>query len=375
MPRSSKALCQVEIMGRVSSLSSIDTGTPLLLASTILNGSHVFSLSEEPCEPRSSAPTGISATQVETFSSPLVEDTPFLSSCWIPNGGNVFALGSSNGEVVAVCRKPRNRIGSCVVTGCHIQEKSFSSRILSLRAIQHRQAATLACQAGGASIVDLSRMCCTTSFADVAPRAVGALSVDSNVVAMANYDGKVLLFDVRTGTHLSTTKGKADCVISVPDQICSFSMCDETGAVCAGTASGRVFVLRCCHTSSVRERAFAIGHERRSPIRALAVKQHTVVTGDIAGRVAILDMGDNPSPTEYWTPKELFTHYKREREPSCVNIADEASSTFMPSSISSPTSPNWNNAEVTAVGICGRRVWGAFCVHGTDHSYLAGLPL
>lgn len=379
MTNSSKSLCNIEVMGRVSSLSSIERDSPRLLASTILNGSHIFSLPESLYASCAVAPTTISSIKVETFSSEVLQDTPFLSSCWCPGGADdIFVLGSSCGDVVAFSIKHRMRTGSSLLMERppHVKTAlSSSNAIRSLHRIQKHETAVLACRDIGATVLDVSHMSCVSSFPNVVPRAIGALSVDSNVVAIANYDGKVLLFDARSRTHSLKIEGKPECIISLPDQICSFAMCEETGAVCAGTVSGRIFVLRCFDSSSVRECAFAVGHNKRSPIRALTVSRNKIVAGDIAGRVTVLDRGDNPCPTVYWTLKDLFIPPKRHGTLPGARKADPGPSVFLSSTKSGSASPNWDNAEVTAVAICGKTAWGAFCVHGTDHSYLAALPL
>lgn len=376
MPNSSRTIGSAEILGRVCALST-SRDAPLLLASTVANGCHVFSLSDSIYSSPSLSSAHMSNEKVETFSSEVVGKIPFLSSCW-NRDDETFVLGSSQGEVVVVSRKKRKRIGSCVLTEDIQAEKSFfssSNGIRSLHSVQHHQSAVIACRDVGANVIDTSRMCSIASFTSIVPRAIGAQALDPNTVAVANYDGKVLLFDIRNSVHSLGVDSKPDCIISVPDQICSFSMCEESGSVCAGTVSGRVFVLRCTNNSSVRECAFAIGNQKRSPIRALVVEKNKVVAGDIAGRVALLDLGDRPDPTVYWTPEQLYTPHDGKASALCVSSSEKSFCSFHSTSSPHFLSQNWSNAEVTGVAICGKTVWAAFCVHGADHCCLATLAL
>eukprot|EP00796_Vickermania_ingenoplastis_P005977 gene5977-4286_t len=328
-----QTVCKIEVLGRVAALSHSQDANSIL-ASTVLNGCHIFNLNDEFYGTKISA--GIGSGDVESYPFELFGKKPFLSSCFL-NSGKDFVMGSATGDVVAVSRTSRQLLRSFV--------KEDKSAIRSLHCMTNKPSCFLLCTDAGAEIIDVSEGL-LASFDSPTPRCVGALCVDTNSVAVANYDGKVLVFDVRN------TK-RPESILSVPDQICSFSMCTEQGTVCCGTVGGRIFTLRCGKDSVTREEAFATG-KTRSPIRALAVHRTTVTAGDVSGRLSVLDISDVPNPTTYWTPKRLFSSGR--------------------TAVQDQLTPNWDNAEVTATTITGGAAWASFAVHGMDQSYIVAVP-
>lgn len=331
-PDSKVSVSKVEVLGRVSSLSFCAKNNSILCG-TILNGTHVFHLSSDTRS--TGATTNISSRQIETFSTDVTGSQPCLSSCFLNDSARIV-LGSSEGDLVVLDRSAHKK--------CNQYSLGETVSVRSVAAVPTYPNAVLASVDTGAQLIDTETAACLASFPSPVARTVGALVIDSFTYAVANYDGKVLLFDARNGSV-------PQCILSIPDQICSFNMCPGTGTVCAGTAGGRVFRLRCGVNDVSREEAFATG-TTRSPIRSLAVSHQTVAAGDVAGRLSIIDLSDAGNPTMSWSSQDV-----------CGGGHDEGPS-------DSQRALNHSNTETTATTFSNGALWTSFSAHGSECSHL-----
>lgn len=284
MAESDEFTCRFEVQGRISSMTHSDTSNACLV-STIMNGSHIFSLGS------SSDASAQHVTRVESFPHHVIGGDPIVSSSFL-SGDSCLAVGSSLGSIAVVSRESRS------VVRCYTFQDE--APVLSLKEVPHEPSLLLSASPIGVQVIDVERAAVQLSFTIPKPRVVGAVAVSRNSFAVANYDGKVMLYDTRCGTEPVT-------VLAVPDQITSIAASPDSGAVVAGTVGGRVFVMRCL-VSRVREEAFGTG-KTRSPVRCVAVQQGRLSAGDISAKLTLIDARDCPGPTTYWTADSLLPQH------------------------------------------------------------------
>lgn len=349
MSAQSDSVFKMEVQGRVSSLVGSHSSRSMLVT-TMLNGCHTFRFKNSD---DGSTFNGFSESQIETFPAETVGSQPFLCSCLSEDGSRIF-LGSSTGEVTAIIRSNPAGIGCAGRSGVYKHEEPLPVR--SLHAFPSTDLSVLLCTDSGTAVIDVEAGERTWSCANIAPRGIGAVPLGEKAIAVANYDGKVLLFD----TRCSSTQPY--CILSVPDQITAVAV-GENSAVYAGTVGGRVFRLRCIDTQPpIRDEALATGLTR-SPLRSLAVQGDVVAAGDVSGKLAIIDCSEKPNPTVYWRADQLFESTSAVSEAEAEGAVDVNAL------------QNWNNSEVTATCIQGGLIWASFCAHGSEHSDIIGIPL
>ncbi|EKF37799.1 hypothetical protein MOQ_001998 [Trypanosoma cruzi marinkellei] len=283
MAENDGTICRFEVQGRISSMAYGDA-TNACLVSTIMNGTHIFNM-DSSC----GAPTRYVA-QLESFPHHIIGGDPIISSCFLSSDSSL-AVGSSVGGIVVVSRSSRS-----VVRCYNFQDEA---PVLSLKEVPHEPSLLLSASPVGVQAIDVERSAVRLSLAVPKPRVVGAVAITKNSFAVANYDGKVMLYDVRCGIDPVT-------VLAVPDQITSIAVSPDSRALVAGTVGGRVFVMRCM-VSKLREEAFGTG-KTRSPVRCVAMHHGRIAAGDISAKITLLDSGDCPAPTMYWTANSLLPH-------------------------------------------------------------------
>ncbi|RNF04196.1 uncharacterized protein Tco025E_08007 [Trypanosoma conorhini] len=275
--------CRFEVQGRISSMTYSDASNACLV-STIMNGTHIFNMDDcRGLSPRYAA-------RLESFPHHIVGGDPIISSCFL-SSDSCLAVGSSVGGIVVVSRQSRS------VVRCYTFQDE--APVLSLKEVPQEPSLLLSASPVGVQVIDVERAAVRLSLTIPKPRVVGAVAATRNTLAVANYDGKVLLYDVRCGSDPLT-------VLAVPDQVTSIAMSPDSSAVVAGTVGGRVFVMRCL-MSNVREEAFGTG-KTRFPIRCVAMHHGRIAAGDISAKITLLDSGERPAPTTYWTAQSLLPH-------------------------------------------------------------------
>ncbi|KAG5498745.1 hypothetical protein JKF63_03038 [Porcisia hertigi] len=326
-----KTACRLEVVGKVSSIR-YDCATSSCLVSTILNGTHVFNLDDDFYG--ANLASGLSARSVESYPCDTVSREPLMSSCFM-SAGRLFAVGSSSGTVTAVSRCSR------ALTSCYSTPGSFPIRALS--EIPGQPNCLLTCTEQGAAVLDVERSDLRDALENPAPgRAVAAVPLQPHTFVVANYDGKVLLYDTRYRNSPSS-------VLSLPDQITCLAASLETLEVCVGTVGGRVFTLRCTEGPQ-REQAFGMSN-RRSPVRCVAIDRSRIAAGDLAGRLALIDTADVPDPTVYWSAERLL---RLPRQSRGVDALDKPVS-------NTDTAAVFAGIEVTAVALAQGTTWMSFC--------------
>ncbi|RNE98475.1 hypothetical protein TraAM80_08745 [Trypanosoma rangeli] len=275
--------CRFEVQGRISSMTYSDASNACLV-STIMNGTHIFNMGDS---------SGVSpqfAARLESFPHNIVGGDPIISSCFL-SSDSCLAVGSSVGGIAVVSRQSRS------VVKCYTFQDE--APVLSLKEVPQEPSLLLSASPVGVQVIDVERAAVRLSLAILKPRVIGAVATSRNNFAVANYDGKVMLYDVRCGCDPVT-------VLAVPDQITSITVSPDSSALVAGTVGGRVFVMRCL-VSKVREEAFGTG-KTRSPIRCVAMHHGCIAAGDNSAKITLLDSGDCPAATTYWTPQSLLPH-------------------------------------------------------------------
>ncbi|EPY25745.1 hypothetical protein STCU_04029 [Strigomonas culicis] len=324
-----------EVSDRVSSLA-YSTVSRCCLATTLGSGAFMFDLNRDIHE----------TEQVVTYAPSIFDFDPLVSSCFLGMKHQYIAVGSYNGGV-SVLSKQSKENKAFYSTG-------YTCAVHSLQPVPHNETNVLVCTKYGAEVVDMDTNQSVVALEDPAPRAIGAVSLSPTAFAVANYDGSVLLYDSRTGSEAVT-------VLSVPDQLMSLAVCEDTREVCVGTVAGRVFTLRCVH-SELREQAFATG-KVRSPVTAACIRAGKIVVGDLAGRVSIIDTTPKGAATRYWTAESLLVSHEsvalRERSPQQPHAARPAV-----------------DAEVTALSLAEDSVWVSFSTnHPEMTSHVIPLPV
>ncbi|KEG07553.1 hypothetical protein DQ04_09461030, partial [Trypanosoma grayi] len=230
-----RTICRFEVQGCVSSMAYSDASSACLV-STIMNGTHIFSMdgADDSSERY--------AARVESFPHHIVGGDPIVSACFL-SSGTCLATGSAMGGITVVSRQSRG------VLRCYTFQDG--APVLSLREVPQQPSLLLSSSPGSVQLIDVEHAAVRLDLMVPKPRIVGAVAVTGDTFAVANYDGKVLLYDARRGCEPVT-------VLSVPDQITSVAAAPDTGAVAAGTVGGRVFVMRCT-PGKVREEAFGTG--------------------------------------------------------------------------------------------------------------------
>lgn len=336
-----KTACRLEVLGKASSMS-YSAETQACLVTTILNGVHVFHTNNQFYG--ANLATGLSASDVESYPVSKCGEDPLLSCCFL-GSGEYIALGAITGTISVLSRRSHD------LTGCYTLQES--APVSSLSAVPQRPSCTLVCTQSGADVVDVERSALVFSLGNPAPRAVSAVALSSTTFAMANYDGKVLLYDSRRGAAPTT-------ILSIPDQITTLAVCPQTAQTCVGTVGGRVLTLRCVE-SAVREQAFGTG-KRRSPIRALSICRGRIAAGDLSGRLALIDTADVPDPTVYWTPETLLSGVRQ-------------GSTALGPSTAPPNGANvFADAEVSATALSEGVAWAAFTSPEASTTQVVALP-
>ncbi|KAL7702798.1 hypothetical protein N2W54_002476 [Lotmaria passim] len=338
----SKTACRFEVLGKVSSIH-YDSTTSSCLVSTILNGTHIFNLDDDFYG--ANLAVGLSASSVESYPYHAIGEAPLLSSTFC-NTGQLFAVGSSSGTVTVVSRRSR------VLTSCYTNPDCFPIR--SLHEVVGEPGCLLTCTERGADIVDVERSQLRVTLQNPAPgRAVFAIPLHPHTFVVANYDGKVLLYDTRYRHSPST-------LLSLPDQITCLSVAADTAEVCAGTVGGRVFTLRCTEGPQ-REQAFGMS-TRRSPVRCVSMARGRIAAGDLAGRLALIDTADVPDPTVYWSAETLLRAPRQSRADPLGDDDNAASASAVPES------------EVTAVALAQGTAWVSFCSPKSSASQIVVIP-
>ncbi|CAJ1032036.1 hypothetical protein Q4I30_006033 [Leishmania utingensis] len=339
-----KTACRLEVMGKVSSIH-YDCVTSSCLVSTILNGTHIFNLDDTFYGANLAA--GVSASSVESYPYHTMGEEPLMASCFF-NTGQLFAVGSSSGSVTVVSRRSR------ALTSCYATPDSLPIRALS--EIPTESNCLLMCTEQGAAIIDVERSQPRVSLANPAPgRAVAAVPLQRQTFVVANYDGKVLLYDTRYRSSPSS-------VLSLPDQITCLAASPDTSEVCVGTVGGRVFTLRCIEGAQ-REQAFGMS-KKRSPVRCVAMDRGRIAAGDLAGRLALIDTADVPDPTVYWSaetllrlPRQIYRAGALDRH---IDTASAAAA--------------FTNTEVTAAALAQGTAWMSFCSSKNAVSQVVAIP-
>lgn len=347
----SKTACRVEVLGKVSSMH-YDHTTSSCLVSTVLNGTHVFNLDDDFYGANLS--TGVSARSVETYPYHAIGDAPLLSSTFF-NAGVLFAVGSSSGTVTVVSRRSRAITASYAAPDC--------LPMRSLHAVAEQPDCLLTCSERGADLIDVERSQLLASLQNpAAGRAVAAVPLAPYTFAVANYDGKVLLYDTRQ-SH------QAASVLTVPDQITCLNVAADTAQVCVGTVSGRVMTLRCA-LGSHKEHAFGLGM-KRAPVRCIAMEGGCIAAGDLAGRLAIVDTADVPNPTVYWTAEALL----RAPRYSVVDpFESSAVATGAEAAAAAAAAYAVAESEVTATAFAQGTAWMSFCSPKSNASHIVAVP-
>lgn len=358
-----KAACRMEVLGKVASLS-LDPRARCCLATTILNGAHVFHTDEDSCE--GSLYAGMSASRVESYPYNVFGKEPLLCGCFVGDGQSI-CVGSAGGSVMTVSRRSRCITGSFLFSAGNrergqIGEDSGDVRRLPVRGLaampDQASSAVLACTEETTAVVDVERSVMLYCLVNPVPRAVGAVPLSPSTFVTANYDGKALLYDVRESLEPAV-------VLSVPDQVSCIACCPDTAQVCVGTVAGRVFTMRCTE-SAMREQAFGTG-KRRSPIRSVAVFHQRIVAGDISGKLTILDASDTSRRTRYWTADDLLGRGTNEED------ADGVGSTN-PHTDGGGAVPASKQSEVASVALAKGFVWAAFSSPDSLYSHAVALP-
>lgn len=284
---SSNLACRMDVLGKVAGMSYC-SHTNSCLAATILNGAHVFNLEGKPSV--GALPSAfLSARSVESYPYTILGEEPLLSSCFLGDG-ELFALGAATGTVTVVSRHSR------AMTGSYSTQAAVPIR--GLAPVPQQSAALLVCSEAGAEVIDVNKSALLFALEDPMPRAIAAVALSPSQYAVANYDGKCLLYDTRASFSAHT-------VLSVPDQITSLTACPLTSRLAVGTVAGRVFTLRGVE-GAAREQAFATGRQR-APICSLSILGNQIAAGDIAGRLSLIDATPvRPGATMYWTPDRLL---------------------------------------------------------------------
>ncbi|KPI82944.1 hypothetical protein ABL78_8039 [Leptomonas seymouri] len=343
----SKTACRLEVQGKVSSIH-YDGATASCLVSTILNGTHLFNLDDDFYGANLSV--GLSASCVESYPYHAIGEAPLLSSSFF-NAGQLFAVGSSSGTVTVVSRRSR------AMTSCYSTPDCLPIR--SVHEVVGQPNCLLTCTERGAEVIDVERSQLRTTLGNPAPgRAVAAIPLRPYTFVVANYDGKVLLYDTRYRNTPSS-------VLSIPDQITCISATADTAEVCVGTVGGRVFSLRCTEGPQ-REQAFGLS-TKRSPVRCVSMDHRRIAAGDLAGRLALIDTSDVPDPTVYWSAEALLRAPRQSHASVCDNRDDgEAASTS--------ASAAFAESEVTAVALAQGTAWMSFCSPKSSVSQIVAIP-
>ncbi|KAG8342084.1 hypothetical protein ERJ75_000728500 [Trypanosoma vivax] len=327
-----------EVQGLVSSMAH-GSSSPVCLVSTIMNGAHIFS-------PEGLADTCVTTSQsticVESFPHNIIGEDPVISSRFVL-GDSCFAVGSAVGSIAVVSRQSRS------VVRCYTFQDGAG--VLSLGEVPGEPSLLVSCSQAGVQVVDMEQAALRLTLSVPKARVVGSVAVSSSIVVVANYDGKVMLYDMRKGSEPVV-------VLVVPDQITSVSPSTHLGAVAVGTVSGRVFILR-CSAGSVREEAFAIGKER-APIRSLSVYEKQIAAGDICGKLTLLDCNESPSPTRQWSAQMLLPPLASQ-PPFSAAAAQETGDNSL-----------WS---VSGVALQKDILWAALSSTGSTSSHVVVLPL
>lgn len=324
--KDSGVIFRFEVQGRVSSMTYSEAGNAYLV-STIMNGTHILNMDN-------SASTR-HATDVETFPHSIIGGDPVISSSFL-SSDSYIAVGSSVGSIAIVSRSLLS------VVKCYTFPDE--APVLSLKEVPHEPSLLLSALPNAVQVIDVERATVRMSLNILKPRVVGTVAVTRNSLAVANYDGKVLLYDARCGCDPTT-------ILAVPDQITSVAVSQSSGALVAGTVGGRVFVMRCM-MNKVREEAFGTG-KTRAPIRCVAVANGRIAAGDVSAKLTLIDSGDNPGPTMYWEGRSFLPQHTA-----------VASPTSMPST--------WT---VSAVSLRRDTLWSALTSPDSPVSHVVALPI
>ncbi|ORC90827.1 uncharacterized protein TM35_000072510 [Trypanosoma theileri] len=277
--------CRFEVQGRISNMAHSDI-TNDCLVSTMMNGTHIFKKDDSNYEPSTR-----SSIHLESFPHHIIGGDPVISSCFL-SADSCIAIGTGMGSIAVISRHSRT------VVRCYTFQEE--TPVLSLKEVPQEPSLLLSSSPSSAEVIDIERAAVRLSFLTPKPRVIGAVAVNNNTFAVANYDGKVMLYDARRGREPVT-------ILAVPDQITSISASLDSAAVAAGTVGGRVFVMR-CSTSNVREEAFGTG-KVRVPIRSVSMYHGRIAAGDVSGKLTIIDTGEHPQPTKYWTAQSLLPQH------------------------------------------------------------------
>ncbi|KAH9579984.1 hypothetical protein LSM04_005526 [Trypanosoma melophagium] len=277
--------CRFEVQGRISNMTHSDT-TNSCLVSTMMNGTHIFNMSGSHYETSTRC-----STHLESFPHHIIGGDPVISSCFL-SADSCMAIGTAMGSIAVISRQSR------MVVRCYTFQEE--TPVLSLKEVPQEPSLLLSSSPSSAEVIDIERAVVRLSFVTPKPRVIGAVAVNNNSFAVANYDGKVMLYDARSGTEPVT-------VLAIPDQITSISASLDSAAVAVGTVGGRVFVMR-CSTSNVREEAFGTG-KIRAPIRCVSMCHGRITAGDMSGKLTIIDTDERPQPTRYWTAQYLLPQH------------------------------------------------------------------
>ncbi|KAK7199172.1 hypothetical protein NESM_000887100 [Novymonas esmeraldas] len=342
----SKTACRLEVLGKVSSIQ-YDGATSSCLVSTILNGTHVFNLDDDFYGANLAA--GLSASSVESYPYHSMGEEPLMSACFF-NAGQLFAVGSSSGSVTVVSRRSR------ALTSCYATPDSLPIR--SIREVPCQPNHLLSCTEQGAAVIDVERSQLRATLENpAAGRAVAAVPLQPHTFVVANYDGKVLLYDTRC-------RSSPTSVLSLPDQITCLAASLDTAEVCVGTVGGRVFTLRCTEGPQ-REQAFGMS-TKRSPVRCVAMDRGRIAAGDLSGRLALLDTADVPDPTVYWSAETLLRIPRRSCHADALDTHGADAAGAAP--------PSFTEAEVTAVSLAQGTAWMSFCTASSSASQVVAIP-
>jgi hypothetical protein len=338
-----KTACRLEVLGKVSSIH-YDCATASCLVSTILNGAHVFNLDDDFYG--ANLAVGLSASSVESYPYDAIGEAPLLSSSFL-SAGQLFAVGASSGTITVLSRRSRG------MTSCYASPDCLPIR--SVHEVVGQPNCLLSCTERGAELIDVERCQLRTTLENPAPgRAVAASPLHPHTFVVANYDGKVLLYDTRYRNTPSS-------VLSLPDQITCLSAAVDTAEVCVGTVGGRVFTLRCAEGPQ-REQAFGMS-TKRSPVRCVSMDRGRIAAGDLAGRLALIDTADVPDPTVYWSAETLLRAPRHSR----VDLFDAHGN-------AESNVATLADAEVTAVALAQGTAWVSFCSPRSRSSQVVAIP-
>lgn len=343
----SKTACRLEVLGKVSAIH-YDCTTASCLVSTILNGTHIFNLDDDFYG--ANLAVGLSASSVESYPYHAIGEAPLLSSTFF-NAGQLFAVGSASGTVTVVSRRSRT------LTSCYASPDCLPIR--TLHEVVGQPSCLLTCTERGAAILDVERSQLRETLENPAPgRAVAAAPLHPGTFVVANYDGKVLLYDTRY-RHTPSS------ILSLPDQVTCLSAAPDTAGVCVGTVGGRVFTLRCTEGAQ-REQAFGMS-TKRSPVRCVSMQGGRIAAGDLAGRLALIDTSDVPDPTVYWSAETLLRAPRRSRADPRDGLGSEDRD-------GAATSGAFADSEVTAVALAQGTAWVSFCSAKSSASQIVAIP-